>query len=302
MPRYDYWANAANGNQLIQLQRNEFFTKCLLPDIRSGLVFPAFRKTDIDFYYLGRKVCSWGTGTFKTNIAYLAAFQNRPEGEVTEAEFSQLVVCRSFRDAYSQIKSHISLYEQPESGEVARLLKDHSCFKTSNSGPIVVLDIELSLKALDEGRKQDRIDLVLFHLKEKRIRFVEVKMFENKEIWPTPEGKVAITGQIARYKRQRDQNCNELTQSYCQYVCLLRDLFGTKLPEPEAIDENVDLLITGFDTPQLQILQKKLLPAFGKTFRTSLRGSLSGASQGTLAKWWKKRLPPQSEDESLQDV
>jgi hypothetical protein len=289
MPRYDFWALNSKDDQLALLKKHTFFNDCLLPDILNGSVFPAIRQRNIDFYYLGRKLCTYANGTFRTNIAYLAAFQNRPKGEVTESAFSRLLVCRSFSDGYSQIKSNIGLYTQPESREVSRLCKDHSCFKRPHSRPIVVLDIELSLKAVDEGRSQDRIDLVLFHLNEKRLRFVEVKTFDNKEIWPNPDGDVKVVGQIARYKRQLERNHEELTRSYRQYVCLLPDLFGIRPPEPQAVDKDVDLLVTGFDTTQLQTLKAKLLPAFGEAFRTNHRGSLARASQGTLAEWWNNK-------------
>lgn len=287
MARYSYWEQN-DHSRFAALKQHPLFTDHLLPDIEGGEVFPAIRKKKIDFYHVGRKLFSFDGKRFRSNIAYLVAYQNAPNGEVTEPAFKELKLCESFYEGYPQIKKNTKLYAEPESEQVARMWNSHSCFKKSNSGPIVVLDIELSLKALDEDRNQDRIDLVLLHLKERRIRFVEVKTFRNKELWPSPDGQIEVVGQIARYKKQIKQN-PLLVSDYCQYVRLLFKLFGVKLLEPQAIDVDVDLLVTEYTGTDEQKIKASLLPAFGDTFRTNHRGNLSNTSQNALAKWWGNR-------------
>jgi hypothetical protein len=196
MSRYGYW-ESDNFRKLKHLTQQSFFKHCLLPDIVKGNVFPAIRGQKVDFYLNGRKVCSFNGAAFQANIAYLAAFQDRPNGEVTEQAFRQLTVCDSFEDGYQQIKNNIRLFEEPESGGVFKLCKSYSCFSEKFSGPIGVLDIELSLAAHEEEQKQDRIDLVLFHLEKRELRFFEAKTFGNKEIWPSRHG-VLVVEQIQR--------------------------------------------------------------------------------------------------------
>ena len=111
----------------------------------------------------------------------------------------------------------------------------------------------------------------------------------HQEIWPAKDGTVKVAGQIARYTRQLQENHSELAAGYRQYVNLLVDFCGVEIPVPDAIDEQVDLLITDFDSMQLQTINEKLLPALGDGFRTNRRGSLRGVSQNTLANWWGER-------------
>jgi hypothetical protein len=285
--RYAYWQQDDNC-RLNNLTKQSFFQNCLLPDILTGTVFPAIRGKKIDFYFLGRKLCSFNGNTFQANVAYLAAFKNRPKGEITEDDFRGLKVCESFEDGYTQIKKHVSLFEQPESGGVFKLCKAHSCYRKEFAGPIGVLDIELSLESKDEERSQDRIDLVLFHLKEKRLRFFEVKTFENKEIWPTND-HVPVAQQIQRYKGQLEDRKSTLLDGYKQYVQIMQHLCGSTLPEPISLDTDVDLLLIGFDTNQLKTIKSVLLPVFDKSFRSCLISGPQGATAGTLTKWWKNR-------------
>jgi hypothetical protein len=288
MSRYDEW-KSANCRKLDELTKHPLFVSCLLPDIKQGFVFPAIRKSRIDFYYLGQKLCSFKNRQFQTNVAYLAAFQNRPQGEVTEAQFRQLKPCESFKDGYMQIKKNIKLFERDESGGVFDLCRHHSCYASSFIGPIGVFDIELSFEANEEGRTQDRIDLVLFHASEKKLRFFEVKTFANKEIWPGYDGNVAVCEQINRYRMQLRNRHASLLADYKEYVALMNRLCGVTLPEPIALDDEPDLLLIGFDKVQLQKINQLLVPAMASAFKCCLIGNPDRATQGTLNSWWTNR-------------
>lgn len=286
MPRYDRWDKDAFCN-LKKLEQAELFQKCLLPDIQNGVVFPAIRGGKIDFYHVGRKLFSFTNRGFRSNIAYVVAFQDRPKGEVTERDLEGLKMCTSFRDGYEQIRKNTRLYKDPESEQVAHVWNAHSCCR-NDSGPIVVLDIELSLNAKDDGREgADRIDLILFDTTTRCLHLFEVKTFQNQEIKAKPTvGPAAVVEQIARYKRQL-QNKN-VVEMYEQYVCIVNRLFDKNLPSPIAVSPKVKLLVFNYDGGQeedaVKVITNQLLE---HDIVCRSRGRAKGANQGTLKSWCK---------------
>src|SRR5208282_6268144 len=67
-----------NDDTLNKLKNDEpLFKKCLLPDIRSGEVFPAIRKDYIDFYYAGRRLFGYDKDGFKTHIKYASVLKTK---------------------------------------------------------------------------------------------------------------------------------------------------------------------------------------------------------------------------------
>lgn len=287
MSRYDFWERD-NCKKLTPLMANPLFEKCLAPDIARGEVFPAIRGRKIDFYVKGQKMFSFTGEVFQSNVAYLAAFEQRPRGEITEAQFRSMKVCRSFQEGYTQIKANLALYEQPESGGVFTLCKKFSSFKSGESPPIAVLDIELSLESQDSGRSQDRIDLVLFHQTLKQLRFFEAKTLSNNEVWPR-NGDVKVRGQIGRYSDQLRRRQQALLDGYRQYVRLMNTMCGVSLPEPATIDTEVDLLLFGFTSQQQSTVATVLIPAFQNDFHCCLIGSTDRVTPATLEKWWNNR-------------
>ncbi|MBP90686.1 MAG: hypothetical protein CMJ64_28905 [Planctomycetaceae bacterium] len=264
------------------------YAKCLAPDIANGNVFPAIRGRKIDFYCKGQKLCSFTGNVFQSNIAYLAAFEKRPTGEITEEQFRSLKVCRSFQDGYKQIKTNLKLHKQPESGEVFKLCEKFSSFKDRKPPVISVIDIELSLESQNTERSQDRIDVVLFHRTLQQLWFCEVKTLDNSEIWPR-NGKVKVRDQISRYRDQLKRRQKKLLKSYQQYVRLMNKLCGVSLPEPKHIDIKVDLILFGFNRKQLSTIKDVLIPAFNGEFVCHRIGSANSVSSETLKKWWNNR-------------
>ncbi|QGQ22367.1 hypothetical protein F1728_06625 [Gimesia benthica] len=285
MSRYSKWVKN-DYEKLKALRATDLFQNHLLPDIKKGIVFPAVRGGKIDFYHLGRKLFSFDGKSFRSNIKYLVVLDQNRNGEVTEKGFQKLKLCQSFEDGYQQIKKNTKLYVDPESEQVSKVCKRHSYFLDS-TGPIIVLDIELSLTAQEEDRTADRIDLILLNQESKQIRFFEVKTFKNKEL-KEANGHIPVVGQIGRYKEQlaNEKRYKYLLESYLEYVEIINMLFGIKIPQPESIDRDVDLLIFDFGKPEQKILEENILPAFSDKFRVSVRGDAGGLSQGTLQKWW----------------
>ena len=285
MPRYEKWVKN-DWKRIEALKKEELFCKHLLPDIKKGVVFPAVRGEKIDFYHLGRKLFSFDGRSFKSNVKYLVVLDQKKNGEVTEKGLQKLSLCKSFVAAYQQIKKNTELYVDPESKQVSKVCKAHSYCRQS-TGPIIVLDIELSLTAQEEDRTADRIDLIFFNQKSKQIRFFEVKTYKNNELKEV-KGDVPVINQVGRYKAQVEENNVTLLDDYQEYVKIINMLFGIKIPQPTSIDRDVDLLIFDFGKSEQKILEEKILPAFSDKFRVSIRGDAGGATKGTLRNWWNK--------------
>ena len=285
MPRYNHWESNEYA-RLNMLQQTPLFNDRLLPDIRKGKVFVAIRKSKIDFYHVGRKLFSFDDRGFRSNIAYLDAYKNKPNGEVSESAFKDLELCDSFYEGYPQIQKNTKLHIGRESEQVSEIWKRHSCCR-NGADPFIVLDIELSLKAQDEGRTADQIDLILFDRDSQEIRFFEVKRFGNREIHLV-QGHVAVVDQIGRYAKQVKTKHKSLLTGYKQYVRILNKLCGGDIPTPKSIDHRVDLLVFGFNSEERKRLKKIIIPEFSRRFHCSYRGKANGASQETLASWWRR--------------
>lgn len=279
MPRYDNWDE---GDSLTTLEQTILFRDCLLPDIRKGIVFPAIRGGKIDFYHVGRKLFSFTNSGFRSNIAYVVACQNKPEGEVAESDLANLKLCTSFVEGYTQIRRNTALYAESESQQVARLWNRHS-YCISDSGPIVVLDIELSLNAKEEG-KSDRIDLILFNTNTLQLHFFEVKTFRNREIRPV-DGQVPVVAQIERYNGQIGKRSEKVLEMYQQYVGIVNRLFDTKLPKPQSLWPTVHLLVCEFKAIEGKELHERIIPHFSSQVVCKSIGDTRNATQKTLQSW-----------------
>lgn len=289
MPRYDHW-DRDDFRRLTKLEDSDLFKNFLLPDIQRGIVFPAIRGGKIDFYHVGRKLFSFTSTGFRSNIAYVVACENRPQKkEVTERDLAGLKLCTSFQEGYEQIRNNTKRYKEPESEQVAHIWNAHSYCRNA-SGPIVVLDIELSLNANDDGREgADRIDLILFNTTTRCLHLFEVKTFQNQEIKAKAKvGPPPVVEQIARYNRQL-QNKN-VVEMYDQYVRIVNRLFGKDLPTPVAVSPKVHLLVFNFDGGQeenaVKLIAKQLLEL---EIVCRSKGCAKGATQGTLGVWCKKK-------------
>ncbi|MBI2802613.1 MAG: hypothetical protein HYX63_20430 [Gammaproteobacteria bacterium] len=286
MPRYDLWEKL-DFRKLQALEDSSLFKAHLMPDIKEGVVFPAIRGGKIDFYHVGRKLFSYTNQGFQSNIAFVVACQNRPKGEVVERDLGKLTLCTSFVAGYEQIRYNTTLYAEPESAQVSHIWNTHS-YCRSDSGAIVVLDIELSLDAKDDGRPgSDRIDLVLFDTISKQLHFFEVKTFNNREIRET-NGTVPVVEQIERYNRQVKVKQHELVAMYEQYVRIVNRLFNSELPLPLGVSNQVNLLICDYDGPQEIVLKNKILSRLPAEITCRKIGKAKGEVDPIL---WALKLP-----------
>jgi hypothetical protein len=134
----------------------------------------------------------------------------------------------------------------------------------SSASDIVVLDIEISLEAdEDEDRNQDRIDILLYSKSDKALKFIEAKLYTNKEI--RSKGKPEVIDQIGRYNDQIKRKESEIRDAYKGYVEIMKDLFSLNIEKPVKVLADAGLYIFDFDDDQKQgNLAKNIKPNLEK--------------------------------------
>lgn len=236
----------ALSNQLIAKLQAEPFYQILHPEILNQIIFPGIRNNLIDFYYKGGRLFKYDNKGFQTHIKYAAVIEKDADDYLTESELGNHKLATDFSKNYQRIKENCSNYSGIEANGVSEIYHRHSYVGREKG--IVVLDIEVSLKSIDPENKQDRIDILLYNAEEKRLKFVEAKHYSNSEIWSKTEAKVI--SQIKRYEAQIKSKKSEIIVEYNKYIDYANDMFSSKLPHADDIDEKVTLLVFGFDNDQ----------------------------------------------------
>lgn len=235
---------------------NKLFTEKLLPDIEKGTVFPAIRRDYVDFYHKGGNLFSFRKG-FSTHKKYASIIKSKSD-YISELDLQQKIeLIKNFYEGYEQIKKNCSRYSGDEAEGVSRIY--HKYPFTKNGLDVVVLDIEISFKAKTEKRNQDRIDILLLNEKTGQLRFYEAKHYSNSELWSIENTPPKVVIQIQRYEEQIEKNETIIISQYCNYVNIVKELFGYELPVPTSIDKKVTLLVFGYDIDQQRGRMKKLL-------------------------------------------
>jgi len=251
------------------LKSAELYSHKLIPDIRSGDVFPAFRNGAIDFYHKGGKLFEF-KDKFATHVKYASVLHGYDKDYIRDEDLQDGVrLISNFVEGYNRIKENCALYSGVEALGVAEIYRKSGYLNTQED--VVALDIEVSLQALDVGwknevveteakRTQDRIDLLLYNRKTGALCFFEAKHYSNKELWSntTPP----VVKQLQRYNNQLVVRHEEILREYKKYVAIARELFEIPieiLPDPAYLEKEVVLLVFGFDNDQKNRLGKLLI-------------------------------------------
>lgn len=244
-----------------KLQKENLFNVNLQRDIVGGEVFPAIRKDCIDFYYRGGRLFSFGKGGFTTHVKYASVY-DYGRSYVTETSLKEMVPVKDFSGSYDRIKENCGNYTSVEPFGVSRLYRFSPFVR--HPGRYVLLDVEVSLKqdprlddepGYDEDnirRKMDRIDILLYDLKDCVLHFIEAKDFSNSEIWSKDKPKVIE--QVQKYDKQLVQREDEILKAYSDYVSLMKDLFPVELEKPKNLIRETGLYIFGYDGYQQKIV------------------------------------------------
>jgi hypothetical protein len=237
-----------------QLIADKLWSNRIKKDCINQNVFFAIRDNRIDLYHKGGKLFGYDSNGFKTHLKYASVITTNGKDYLTESELSAYRLASDFETNYKRIKENCSNYSGIEASGVSYVYHKHSYLSKSN---VLVLDIEISFESLIEDKNQDRIDILLFNKDSKTLQFVEAKHFSSKEIWSKTVPKVI--DQIKRYESQIAKRKLEILLEYTEYIKIINGIFGISLPEPEEIDDNVTLLIFGFDNDQKKGRLEKLI-------------------------------------------
>ena len=240
-------------NELIKkLKEEKLFNDKLLPDIKKQIVFPAIRENGIYFYYYNSLLFEYD-GKFKTHPKF--AFVPSIYGNAYVSDGSEVGKISNFYDGYENIKERAKLYASPEAIGVYNICKSGNLLSNNN---YIVLDIEVAFESEinkeDSKRKniQNRIDILLYDIKEKELLFDEVKHFTNSEIWSN--SVPAVVNQVNRYNNEIAERKDEILSVYKKYIMNINQIFADELDNPLLLPEKVNpkcgLIIFGFDSDQ----------------------------------------------------
>ena len=236
--------------------KSNLWTNCLKDDCEKQNLFLAIRNNNISIYHKGGRLFGFEKSEFKTHLKYASVIDNSDKDYLTEMELSKKILISDFKKNYPRIKENCKLYSGIEAVGVSEIYHKYSYHSNDR---IVVLDIEISFEVSEKssGRAQDRIDILLYDLDHKTLKFVEAKHYSNKEIWSKTSPKVIE--QIKKYETQIKRNKKEIIVAYKNYVNAINDIFELKLPTPEKVEDKVTLLIFGFDDDQKKGRLQKLI-------------------------------------------
>lgn len=251
MPKKNKFIRNFKKNSIETLKKEVIFKDYLKPDIDKGKVFPAIRNEYIDFYFNGGRIFKYEKD-FETHIKYASVFKSKSD-YIIEDDLKEIGIIKNFAEGYENIKKNCSLYSGDEAKGVSEIYNEFSCAKKINSD-IVVIDIEIALSSnneFTEDKKRNRIDLLLYNQKERKLRFIEAKTFSNSEIWSS-KSNPKVLEQIQRYEEQLEKRENEIIEAYSNYVGIINELFDLNIEKPDKLDKHAALLIFGFDRDQSQ--------------------------------------------------
>jgi len=259
-------------NKIISnLKDTDLWGKKLSADcFKNSNVFLAIRDNYFSFYYNGGRLFRFGSEGFSTNVKYVAFIDKPLEGDIFEKNI--------FLDGYDRIKENCKKYSADTEAQGVSCIY-HKYPYTSDKSNVVVLDIEITAP----GDKETRIDILLFNKDLRKLRFIEAKKYDNKEI--KSKTKPEVVEQLERYEELIARR-NDFLPAYKEHIDTLNKFFSQKLSTPEKMDDKVRLLIFGFDKDQkeggLDKITKKL-----NSYNVSCYsiGNIKGISAENL---WKK--------------
>jgi hypothetical protein len=228
---------------ITNLKATDLWRKRLAKDCQERNVFLAIRDGYISFYHKGGGLFEFRNKGFSTNVKYSVVLTDKPDGYIYEEYLSKAELIQNFHAGYDKIMENCKQYSKKSEAEgVSRIY--HKYPYNSEKNNVVVLDIEITAP----GDSYNRIDILLFNKNLKKLKFIEAKLFDNDEI--RSKTTPPVINQLERYRDMIARRKNEFLSAYQECTHTLNSIFDLELPEPMAIDDEVGLLIFGFDKDQ----------------------------------------------------
>jgi hypothetical protein len=256
----------------ILANKNKALYERLWRDVKDGDVFPAVRKGELDFYYVGGVLFSFGS-SFKRDRAYLkySGGSKDADGYATEDTFlKQGLIEGGFLDNYDRFKGEnqkkFSDGGEPKERQFLGQLYKYT-FAASEVGrsKAVVLDIEVRLNVDGSGKK---CDMVLFNTETQQLMFVEGKNFSDSRMKCALDANRGscpeVVKQIKSYNSLISKTEN-LSAEYAKQIGIVNALFGTNyntnitcLPEAKLLVYNTPTAPTANQSYSIDVIKEKL--------------------------------------------
>lgn len=206
--------------------------------IQTGRAFLAFRNDEATIYYNGNQLCNLpGSKGYEPMVYnhYLPITRSRTLSKKQKKELYTIGQWRknigskklSFESVIKEILDNLEKESSPESLQASRFYR-FSPLNTKTTPEIVLLDIEAAFSSSDE--KTDRIDLVFYHRKDRRLMFVEVKHLSDPRLDPKGKESADVIDQLKRYKDRLETEVQQITSQYNNSIDYYNTLSGGNLP------------------------------------------------------------------------
>ena len=206
--------------------------------IQTGRAFLAFRNDEATIYYNGNQLCNLsGSHGYETMVYnhYLPITRSHTLSSHQKKELYTIGQWRknigskklSFESVIKEILDNLEKESSPESLQVSRFYR-FSPLNKQTAHEIVLLDIEAAFSSSDE--KTDRIDLVFYHRKDRRLMFVEVKRLSDPRLDPKGKESADVIDQLKRYKDRLVTEVQQITSQYNNSIDYYNTLSGGNLP------------------------------------------------------------------------
>ena len=250
---------------LEKLKDEKLFKDKLLKDIllakntaKEKKVFFAIRGGYCSFYVDGCSLFTYKDSTFSTHYKYCFVPHEAKEDYITEDDLKSgnWETEKSFINGYEKIKERAMLFANIEAKGVSALYR-FAPTASNTSNQYFLVDTEVVFSSKDEvdsessnKKSLNKIDILLYDNKNRKLLFCEAKDFSNSELWAKKNSKPKVVRQLERYNKQINQNETAILKEYTKAFKEYNELIGSSLNEPKSIHPRCGLLVFGFDSHQ----------------------------------------------------